>query len=156
MKEGILAKNVHGAQSIEKSDWTQSIKLHITNTIKNHIVMWKEEWKESEIKELFFRNFLLGSVHGIPLKDINQQLRKLSTEPFTLTSSQKICIPLPRKGGNEYASAQEILEIEQSICELEGFELLKLSHLQAFEIHYFEKVIYENTTRWLEILNPEY
>ncbi|MEI5905896.1 hypothetical protein WAK64_02295 [Bacillus spongiae] len=137
-----------------------NINVNEPNKKNNQFINFRQKlktittsWKDSEWLEVFQNLSLCKKVHGVFLWDVNQRIRSLAKNNVTVDDFENgvIILPLDRKKEGHATSPEQILEIEQTIDQLEGLELLRLSFLEPCKPVYKEEKIFDDVSRWIEI-----
>lgn len=92
-------------------------------------------------------------VDGVSLWEVNRKLKRLVRKGIPKESLQSgiVKIPLTVKKSNILATPKEIERIEKTIDELEGFEELRLRFFYNYKPQYYEKKVFGEIDRWIEI-----
>jgi hypothetical protein len=92
-------------------------------------------------------------VDGVSLWEVNRKLKRLIRTGISKQDIQigNIKIPLSVKKSSIIATPQEIARIEKMIDELEVFEELRLRYFYHYKPFYYEKKVFGEIDRWIEI-----
>jgi hypothetical protein len=120
---------------------------------KNKKILSFKKMKEDKKEVLNQTIHTFQVVDGVSLWEVNRKLKRLVRTGIPKESLQFgiVKIPLTVKKSNILATPLEIERIEKTIDELEGFEELRLRFFYNYKPLYFEKKVFGEIDRWIEI-----